>query len=80
MDDIALSISMANLKMNDVTLIGISKFRIKNLAIEIKEMKASIQIEFKTLVINGTYKLTSMLSRSKGTHSSINDRHFQDIL
>lgn len=57
---------MANLKMSDLTLIGISHFRIKTLTVEIKKMKANMQIEFKNLVINGTYKLSSVWARSAG--------------
>jgi Haemolymph juvenile hormone binding protein (JHBP) len=64
--DIAQSISMANLKMTNVNLFGISKFRIKYVTTEIKEMKAKMQIEFDSLVLKADYQLSSFMSRSKG--------------
>jgi hypothetical protein len=57
---------MANLKMTKVQLHGISKFRIKSVVTEIKDMKANIQIEFASLKILGDYQLSSFMSRSKG--------------
>lgn len=64
--DIAQSISMANLKMTNISLHGISKFRIKYVTTEIKDMKAKMQIEFDALIIKGSYQLSSFMSRSKG--------------
>lgn len=57
---------MANLQMRKVKLSGISKFRIKFVSTEIKEMVARCGIGFDALVLTGDYVLSTFMSSSKG--------------
>lgn len=57
---------MANLQMRKVKLSGISKFRIKFVSTEIKEMVAKCGIAFDALVLTGDYVLSTFMSSSKG--------------
>lgn len=58
---------MANLQMRKVKLSGISKFRIKFVSTEIKDMVAKCGIAFDTLILTGDYVLSMpFMSSSKG--------------
>lgn len=61
---------MTNLKMMKVKLYGISKFRIRYISTEIKQMESNCGIGFETLTLKGDYSLSSFVSRSKGEKSS----------
>lgn len=67
--DVDQSISMANLQMRNAKLSGISKFRIKYITTEVKEMEAKCGIFFDSLLLTGDYSLRSFVSRSKGLFS-----------
>ena len=64
--DVDQSISMATLQMRNAKLSGISKFRIKYVTTEVKEMEAKCGIFFDSLLLTGDYTLRSFVSRSKG--------------
>lgn len=64
--DVNQRVSMANLQMRKVKLSGISKFRIKFVSTEIKEMVAKCGIAFDALEVKGDYVLSTFMSSSKG--------------
>lgn len=61
------SLSVGKLSMRDVKVIGVSKFRIQNMTLEVdKKMEASCGLVFDTLTMRGNYSLSSVFMKSNG--------------
>lgn len=64
--DISKSLGLATFNMRNVLAHGLSKFRIKNLNIDIKELKAFVGIQLDSMNMVGDYTLSSLFSRTQG--------------
>lgn len=65
--DIAEETKLVDLKMTNISLHGVSKFRIKYATADIKNMKAKVQIEFESLTMMAkNYNLKAFMTKSQG--------------
>lgn len=63
---IAKSLSLANLKMTNISVYGLSKFRIKYSKIDLNSMRASAIIYLKKMHMEGNYSLSAMFTTRNG--------------
>jgi hypothetical protein len=54
------------MKLFDSKVHGVKKFRLEEVSLEIKEMRASCKIVFDLIQLKGNYSLTSLFGSAKG--------------
>lgn len=64
--DIKQSISLTTLSMYNVKAYGLSKFRIKHIKTDLKELQVKAGIQIDQMIMLGNYTMSSLFSRSTG--------------
>jgi hypothetical protein len=77
--DVKQSMSFGTLQMSNVKLHGISKFRLKFISTEVREMEAKCGIQFDALTLIGNYTIRSMITRNQGRNCDGSINNYTEI-
>lgn len=64
--DMKQSLSLGTMHFKNVSVVGLSKFRVQHVHTDLAEMQLTVWLQLETLDIVGLYTLSTFLSRSRG--------------
>lgn len=64
--DVKHSLTMGTMIMKNVSVYGLSKFRLKHIHLDLIELKVFVKVQFDKLNVEGNYKFVSAFSKREG--------------